>query len=101
MPKKSKLIDAVKSLEPVTNKRNWAVVLKRENPERYAELVEVVDDWIAQGRTYQVFPSMRSLHKWLSGKDQDRPIGEPVVTVDSGSFTKFVNSREASRAKKS
>lgn len=85
------LIDVIKSLPAVERPRvpSWADVLQREDPEKFLQVKEVILDFLNHGVTKQKFPTVASLHLFLSGKDPDRPI-PPLVNCGVQGFRAYV-----------
>jgi hypothetical protein len=86
----SGLISQIGKLSPRSCSGSGAFeVMKRANPQAYAELVEVIVNFNKGGKVAEVFPTVSSLWRYLSGKDADAPIAAKIsVTLDS--FHKFV-----------
>jgi hypothetical protein len=72
----------------VCNGRRWDAAFQKANPREYEELVEVIRDFYVGGKVAKVFPSLGSLHRYLSGKDPDNKI-KPMFQVSVEAFTRF------------
>ena len=84
-----KLMDQITTLTPRGyNGRKWDEAFKKSNPREYEEIVEVIRDFYAGGQVAKVFPSLGSLHRYLSGKDPDNKI-KPMFQVSIEAFTRF------------
>jgi len=75
-----------------TTARAWHSKLQMDNPEQYADLLEVVEDWISGGVVREKFLSKTKLHKYLIGRDMDRLVDPPVVDprVSLSAFKRFM-----------
>lgn len=86
----SGLISQIGKLSPRScSGHNAFDVMKRADPQGYAELLEVVKNFNEGGKVAEVFPTIASLWRYLSGKDPDAPI-EPKISVTRDSFHKLV-----------
>jgi hypothetical protein len=68
--------------------RRWADTFSRTNPKEYAEVCEVVKDFVNGGRVKLVFPSLHALHRYLSGRDPENKI-KPIINVSVDAFVRF------------
>lgn len=97
MPKKStrSLLDDIAELPPAEaiEPAWWATKLSQADPKTYAQLVEVVDNFIAGGVVKSRFKTVAALHRYLCGKDRHRP-RQPLITVEHNTFRRFVAMRE-------
>lgn len=87
--KSNRLMGQITTLTPrAYNGLKWDVAFKKANPREYEEICEVIRDFYAGGKVAKVFPSLGSLHKYLSGKDPDNKI-KPMFQVSIEAFTRF------------
>ena len=75
---------------PVANGvKSWHSQMRAEDPDMYGQLVELLKDWAANGESRQKFRTLRSLHRYLAGRDTERPIDPPVVSCSDQAFRTF------------
>jgi len=88
---KGSLLNTISKLEPVKINRNkfWTIIMKEHDPQQYAELLEVIRDYVNGGHTFNVFPQLAQLHTYLIGKDQNNKC-KPIISVSRHTFSRFV-----------
>lgn len=90
--KGSNLLDEIKKI-PDSKLRfrgvQWSAWKKKHKPKEFAQIIEVIQDFLNYGKTATVFRTKTELWTWLSGKDKDRP-REPIFEASRCAFERFV-----------
>ena len=90
MPKLG-LLQKIKNMEPAkTTGSSWHEHLRATNPEGYAELIEVILDFLDKGDTFIAFRGTTELYLYLSGQHTKYPLENAPVKVSVNSFKNLV-----------
>lgn len=85
----NRLIGEITALKPRGQiGKRWEEIFSRTNPQEYAEICEVMKDFLNGGRVKTVFPSLHALYRYLSGKDPDNKI-KPIINISVDAFVRF------------
>ena len=99
MAKKKSLLNQVKSLpNGSSGRRTWFQQMRHTSPDRYEELMELVNDFLDGGDARRVFISTRQLHQYLTGCHTTHKLSPPLITVCEASFNYFMERVRAERA---
>ena len=82
-------IGAIPDKKPFYRGMPGAAMTKANKPEVYAQVVEVIRDFLANGKTFRVFPTKTQLWAYLAGKDKQHP-REVIFDAGLDAFTRFV-----------
>jgi hypothetical protein len=83
------LLDEIGAMEPAEdNPTSWFAKMRKERPEDYRQMIEVVKDYFRGGHTAAVFPSLARLHRYLAGEDP-RHKRAPLISVGQTSFVNW------------
>jgi len=88
MAKKRSLMDELKGDPPEPRGRRWWHRLK---PDDYSALLEACQDWRDGGKMKVWFPSVRSLHRYLSGEHPDIKCDPPLISIELCAFYRFID----------
>lgn len=90
--KAARLLETIHAMPPARKplRETWVDRLKASDPEGFAEIVEVVQDFNANGNTRRVFPNAARLYEYLSGKDTERPGPNRLGDIGDVMFRRFV-----------
>ena len=88
--KKKRLIDQIKELptlrDGVTGTAPWHFRMQQDEPEKWEEFCEIIDSWNSGGVAREKFTTGFSLHRFLAGKDKDRPLDPPLLSISYSQF---------------
>lgn len=91
-PKKLNLLDEISNLAETKETfqgTSWAAWMQRSKPEEYSQVVEVVQDFLNNGKTARVFRTVTHLWRYLQGKDPDHP-REPIFEASRDAFIRLL-----------
>lgn len=91
------LLEQIKSLPPPGKQTRpaWHDTMQSHSPELYKDLIELVQDFNANGPSRKVFPSVACLFQYLSGNDPLRPGPNLLGDIKCGTFRVFVANMKA------
>jgi hypothetical protein len=92
--KAARLLDTIHAMPPASKpiRDTWVERLKANDPDGYAQIVEVIEDFNANGNTKKVFPNAARLYEFLIGKDPERPGPNRIGDIGDVMFRRFVRS---------
>lgn len=89
------LTDELGGLSPTSyssHNPSWHETMRRESPEDFRALVELVQDWLQGGSARRVFRHRTQMFRWLTGQDPDRPRDRFLPAgVRPQAFSRFMN----------
>lgn len=91
--KKRSLLSELKGVETEpakTGQKPWIGEFKKNHPDDYVALCELIQDWLSGGTSKALFPSRASLQRYASGKHPQAKCDPPVIPVLSPSTFKSI-----------
>ncbi len=85
--KRRSLMDELKGEPPRPADRKWWHKL---DPDDYSALLEACQDWHDGGTMKAWFPSVRALHRYLTGQHSDVSCDPPVISIELCAFYRFM-----------
>lgn len=86
------LLNEIATLAPTVDQRarTWWDRLSEKDPDTAQAIRDVAVDWVNHGQTRTTFPHVTQLHRYLAGRDVDRPRPSVLGGVHYESFSRFV-----------